>query len=96
MKFKEASLVLASLFGENAFQKWGESKQKYYGPCLRSIFEVLFPLVANNLELLVSIQKEISNRKEYKEATKRGARAIVRFSKLLKLSEIIANESKKH
>ncbi|KTF00157.1 hypothetical protein AC564_0061 [Lacticaseibacillus paracasei] len=45
---------------------------------------------------MVSIQKEISNRKEYKEATKRGARAIVRFSKLLKLSEIIANESKKH
>jgi hypothetical protein len=70
---------------------------------LRSIFEALFPLVANNLELfrnnselLVSIQKGLSDRKEYKKATKRGTRAIVRFSKLLKLSEIIADESKKH
>ncbi|WP_179394499.1 DUF262 domain-containing protein [Lacticaseibacillus absianus] len=103
MKFREASLILASSLGDNAFQKWSESKNKYYGPCLRSIFEVLFPLVANNLdlfrnnaELLVSIQKGLPTRKGYKDATKRGTRAIVRFSKLLKLSEIIADESKKH
>ena len=74
----------------------GRIKAEILWAMFAQYFRGLFPLVANNLELLVSIQKEISNRKEYKEATKRGARAIVRFSKLLKLSEIIANESKKH
>ncbi|GEK05897.1 DUF262 domain-containing protein [Schleiferilactobacillus harbinensis] len=99
-KFVHATALLADQFGTDTFKKWIPEKNAYKGPSLRSIFEVIFPLVANNLSFftdhkgkLIEIQKSIPSRPEYLDATRRGTRATNRFSKLLQLSRKIADES---
>ncbi|MCT3351707.1 DUF262 domain-containing protein [Lacticaseibacillus paracasei] len=101
-RFFESVQLLDDVFGENAFKKWDSSKKKYKGASLRAMLEVLLPLVSNHLswftdhqEQLEQIQKSLPSDERYKKDTKAGTRAINRMSRLRKLSENIANESKK-
>jgi len=98
-KFVKVSKLLNDIFGENAFKKFDRDREKYMGPVLQSMFEVVFNVTFKNYSYykinknkLEELQKNIPYEKEYKEATVRGIRSASRMKRMMDFVSKLGNE----
>lgn len=87
--FKTTFKLIFDIMGENAFKRYNPEKGLHCGPVLVGAYEAIVPGVSENIEyyeknheILKKRIDDIYTSKEYKDATKRGVRPVVRIKKL--------------
>lgn len=82
--------MLNDTLGEDSFKKYSDSDSKHKGAFLVSAFQGIATGVYSNINKVENIEKELLSQKiknfyeedEYKNSTRRGARAVPRFIEL--------------
>lgn len=92
-KFARIFKLLNEAYGENVFKRYQEGKLK--GPVIISAFESIVPGVyreldywEKNVELLKNKIITLYSQEQYKNATRRGTRALDRMCQLIKFSRV--------